>query len=420
MPTNILADVFASGKDLIPHIELAAYEYVKRGLAMRSRVKVLTDMTGFNTRKVSEYLQPPLATELAENTDIPTSLIRRTRTSSIEIKEYGSRYELTDRLIFTDLEDIVAQVAMALARGLADREEIQLIKTAYEGFNHNYTIGDSSTALDYKYAVRAMTEFRKRRGTTSAGDGVMYVGVHPYQQQDVWESLATINGAGFNMQFREDAVRNRAIPLFGNMEYVMQDYLPRNVLSRVKIDGTGGTFRLSVAGLTTGSIAVSATPATTATNIKTALDALSLGTWTVVANGANNLDIDVTPPTSLFVHADEELKVAVDYANDPTIDGFQKSAYDLVTTPSGVLGQDQFGENYGVVVEERSGWTKSPVWFRDAILFDLRQPPTAYMDVTKQGRVAEWSLYEKFGTAVWRPQLGMFIVSKATSPTAVP
>lgn len=411
-----LGMIMGSGLDLIPHIEEAAIFYITRAYVMQQRVTVFNDMEGFNPRKVSEYLLPQVAEELAEATDIPESVLYRTRRSQIDIKEVGDRYLLTDRRVQTDLENIVADTAFTLAKAVGDKVEIDLINEAVNSFKGG-TLGSAATDYSVDLPIAMQFEFAKRNGATNRGQ--LYHVIHPFQAAKLMRDLVNYGSGTVNLDWRNSAINGWRVPGFDGLDIVQSSFLPRNVNNRLVIDGTGGTFRLSVKGLTTGAITVSATPATTATNIKNALDALAIGTWTVAdaSGGTNNLDIDVTPPAALYVHADEELAVAVS-PTDPTLEA-QKSAYDLVTTPTGLAGTDQFGVAYGVAVQERSASVKSLMFYRPALALDIRQSPTAHYDTLHQGRTAEYSLYMKYGTGEWMPHLGAFIHTAASSPLAI-
>ena len=111
-----------------------------------------------------------------------------------------------------------------------------------------------------------------------------------------------------------------------------------------------------------------------------------------------------------------EFVVAIDYDN-PTVPG-EQSAYDLVTTVTGGPS-DIFGDELGVQVWERSATCKSLLFFRDALIHDVRKPVKAFFELTMQGRTAEYSVYETYGVGDWRPELGMTIETKCSSALAV-
>lgn len=415
MATGVLGDIFGVGLDLVPHLEARALKWVMRNYVMPARVSVLTDMSNgtWNTRKISEYLPGRIAQDLSENTAIGTTALARTRRAELDPYEVGDRYPISDRRESTDLEGIVSDSVLALGQSVGDRWERDLVVAALNSFIGG-TFGTAGAAFTVDHLIDAQYEFSKKRG--SKRYGTLYAVLNPLQVKPVMKSLIDWE-TGTNLAVRENALASWTLPGFPGMNIVQSEFVPRNVAYRVKIDGTGGTFRLSVRDLTTGAITVSATPATTATNIKNALDALSIGTWTVTANGGDNLDIDVTCST-LYLNADEELRVAINPAT-PTLEG-QKSAYDLVTTPDGTpLGTDLAGANYGVAVEEVSASAKALLFYREALALDVRQFPKGHFETTNQGRTANYSLYAKQAIGYWNPVLGMFINSTATSGLAV-
>jgi hypothetical protein len=423
MAINALSQILGGNLDLIPHIEHLAFQYITRQYVMASRVSVFDDMEGFNPRKVSEYLLPGIASELQENTDIPTSALARARRAQIDIKEVGDRYDITDRRVQTDLENILADVSFALGKAVGDKLEIDLINACLSYFIGG-NLGSAATAYTIDKAIDAQHEFAKVQGNTNRG--VLQHVIHPFQAREVMKDLIQFDGttAGVDLTFREDAIRSWKVPGFDGLEIVQTSFLPRRIINRVRVNATGGTFRLSVAGQTTAAITVSATPATMATNIKNALEALVFtngqtnGTWTVDGTGGL-LDIDVTPPVGLYLYADQELQVAVDYAN-PTLKG-QISAYDLTTgRTTGAIGLSLAGTSYGVDVQEISASCKSLMFFPSAIALDMRQAPTANFNLVKQGRTGEYALYTKYGVGYWQPDLGMTIETTASSAFAVP
>lgn len=413
--TAVLSQVLGTG--LIPHIEEAALDYIFREYVMPARVSIFSDMTGFNIRKISQYLPPRMAQELQEATDIPATELLRARLSEVTIKEYGDRYPITDRRYQTDPEDIVADTGVALGKAIGDRLEYDLINAGINQFLGG-TLGNASTVFSSDLAIDAQYEFAKIFGTSA--NGILYEVLHPFAARDTMKTLIKFDGsdAGAALDYRNEAIRSWTVPGFGNLDISQSSFIPRRVLHRIRVAGTGGTFRLSVAGLTTGAITVSTTPATMATNIKTALDALSIGTWTVADGGGGLLDIDVTPPTTLYTNADMELTVAIDRAT-PTLRGY-KSAYDLVTGTTGALGTDRNAVAYGVDIQERDASAKNLVFYRQALILDERQAATGYFENVNQGRTSEFSLYTKYGVGGWQPTYGMFIESKAASKLAVP
>ncbi len=157
-------------------------------------------------------------------------------------------------------------------------------------------------------------------------------------------------------------------------------------------------------------------------NIKAALEALTFtgnGTWTVT--GSANNDITITPPATLYLDDDSQLRVAVKYDEDGTLDNYvalQKSAYDLVTGLGGNI-VDSDGVSLGIKLYERSASAKSLMFYPDALAFDIREAVKSHFETVFQGRTAEYSAYMKYGVGKWSPELGMFIETTANSPFAV-
>lgn len=418
MALNGLAQVFGNGLDLIPHVEMGAIRWTQRMYVMPSRVANFTDMSGWNVRKISEYLKYRRAVELQEDTDIPDTKLARKRKVSVEPEEFGDRYRISDRREDTDLENIVADTIEALGRAIGDRKEQRFFEAALASFRGG-TLGSSSTDYSIALPIDAQHEFAHR-----ARRGLIYHVMHPFQAKTVLKDLVQFNGAnaGANLDFRNSAISAWKVPGFDGLNIAISDFVPRRVIHNMKVYGTGGTFRLAVKdGRTIGedvtaAITVSGTTATMQANIKAALEALTFdgnGTWTL--SGASNTAIVVTPPATLYLDAESELRVAIDY-DDPTLDG-EKSAYDLVTSLSDAP-EDVNGDSIGVEVTEKSASAKSLLFFRDALIHDIRKPVRANFELVHQGRTAEYAAYETAAIAGWRGELGMFIETKANSAFA--
>lgn len=418
MALNGLDVIYASGKDFIPHIEERAIRYTMRNYVMSARVKKVSDMTGWNVRKVSEYLRGRRAQTLAEDTDIPDTKLVRARKAEIEPIEVGDRYRISDRRVSTDLEDILSDTVEALGRAVGDRREADLFTAALAGFRGG-AMGSTSTDYSVNLPIDGQFEFRK-----AARRGQLYHVVHPFQARTVMKDLIAYNGASAQaaLEFRDSNIASWTVPAFEGLNIAVSDFLPRKIVNNVPVYGTGGTFRLALLSgdeigvNVTAAITVSATPATTVANIKAALEALTFsgnGTWTVA--GASNAAITVTPPTTLYLDGDSELRVAVDPANPTVVN--QKSAYDLVTTlTSAPLDKD--GAEMGVVVTEKSASAKALLFYRDALLLDIRSGLSVFFETVHQGRTGEYSVYETYGIGEWQGELGMTIETKANSAFA--
>lgn len=420
MALNGIAQLTANSSELLPHIEMGALRWTQRKFVMLPRVTNLGDMTGWNVRKISEYLKHRGAQDLQEDVSIPNTTLARARKAEVAPKEVGDSYRISDRRASTDLENIVRDVVTALGQSIGEKKERDLIKCAYDTFIGGQ-LGDSSTAYSIGLPIDAQYEFSKR-----AEGGQIYHVIHPFQARDVMKDLIAYSGtsAGAPLDFRNSAIKSWSIPAFQNLNIAVGDFIGRNIKTNVDIYGTGGTFRLAVNdGQTIGenvtaAITVSGTPATMNSNIKSALEALTFagnGTWTVTSTTLT--DILITPPATLFLDAESELRVAVNYAN-PTLYG-EKSAYDLIT---GVTGAptDVNGDSFGIVLSEYSATAKSLLFMPDALVHDARDNVHAWYATPddRQGRVAEFSAYTTYGVAGWRRERGMTIVTKASSKFA--
>src|SRR5258706_959227 len=165
MALNGLDKIFGGGLDLVPHVEMGALRWTQRFYVMPGRVTSLSDMTGWNARKISEYLKYRRAGQLSEDTDIPDTTLARKRKTSIEPLEYGDRYRISDRRADTDLENIVSDTIEALGRAIGDRKEQRFFDAALAGFTGG-SLGSSSVDYTIDLPIDAQHEFvhRARRG----------------------------------------------------------------------------------------------------------------------------------------------------------------------------------------------------------------------------------------------------------------
>lgn len=384
---TLWSDISASG--LIPHVEEAAIMVSFRNFVMPNIVRVATDMTGWNTRKVSEYLRARRAQNLDEATDIPATQVLRVRKTEISPYEVGDRYPISDRRADTDLENILADAASFLGNGIGARRERDLINVALAGFSGG-NISGGGAVFDWKKAVEANYEFQNR--ALEAGN--LFVVVHPFGARDVMKDLVTFSqtsGGQSVPAFRDTNISAWTVPAFQNTTIVVSPFVPRTITYNLDVSGItdAQTFRLEV--LTdrevnktiTAAITKSGTPATTVANVKAALEALTFtgnGTWTVT--GAANNAIAITPPVAL--DAEEELRAA----RDPLTGALYTNGADVVIT-------------------ETTATAKALMFYRDALLLDVRKPLRVYSEEVNQGRVLELSSYETFGTATWRDEMGM-------------
>lgn len=420
MALSNLTQLLVNAADtLVPHIEEAAFHFSMRRYVMAQRVTRKGDMQGWNVRKVSEYVPTRRAQALSEDTAIPDTNVARKRKGSISPKEVGDRHRISDRRAETDLEDVVRDTIQFLGQAIGDTKEADLMDVALDTFSGGNIDG---TGSDYSLAhpISAQFEFGHR-----AKRGEMFHVIHPFQARDVMQDLVAY-ASGTNLDYRDQAIAGWNVPGFNGLNIAISEFLPRNVIHYVDRGAAGGTFRLQIGSDNvigeniTATIAYSGTDATQATNMQTALNALDMsgfysgvGTWTVAfVSGVRFL---VTPPTDLYLDAMEELRTALDYT-DVHLEG-EKSAYDLLTTPS--LAVDVNGVARGVLVFEKSATCKSLLFMREAIIYDVRKPVTAFFELVNQGRTAEYSAYEVYGAGKWRHELGMTIDTDCNSAFAL-
>jgi hypothetical protein len=425
-----LAFLQANDAQFLPNIQESAIKYVFQKFVMASRVRVTTDMADdWNSRKVSEYMPARRAQQLAEDTAIPDTQLLRAKLAEVTPLEFGDRYRITERRAGTDPEQIVRDSIEALGYGVGSKVELDLLYAALNSFRGG-TLGTLAADLTMPLVNKASVRFRQVRG----GDANLFHVLHPYQIEPILEKLLTFTeatgGADALQNAVSGAVQSFNLPVIGNI--AIAPLLPRRVVIQLRVYGTTGTFRLQVGngyevGVNiTAAISANATAATVATNVKAALEALTFvgnGTWTVDGTGGL-LDIVITPPSTLFLSDPDQLRPAVKYDEDLHLDGgsfdsnFQKSAYDAVATlTSPPLDND--GNSLGFTIHEMSGAAKGLSFFRDALIYDIRKAPTAFSETTMQGRTFEYSLSTTYAADGWRPYLGMFLQSTATSPTFV-
>lgn len=418
MALNGLSQILGSGKTFIPHVEMGALRWAQRKYVMLPRVTNYGDMTGWNIRKISEYLKFRSAQTLAEDTEIPNTTLARARKAEIEPKEVGDRYRISDRRVNTDLENIIGDVIEALGTSIGEAKERDLMAMAYSSFIGG-TLGSSSVDYSLDLPIDGQHEFMK-----TARTGLIYHVLHPFQARKILKDLVAFSGssAGAPLDFRNSAIRSWQVPGFDNLNIAVGDFVGRNIVNNILVYGTGGTFKLALldgqdAGVNvTAAITVSAVVATMKTNIKSALEALTFtgnGTWTV--GGTTLLDMTITPPANLWLDAESELRVAVDYAN-PTLIG-EKSAFDLITGLSGAP-LDINAASLGVVVTEKSATAQGLLFQSDSLVHDSRDKVRGSFELVNQGRTAEYAAYTTYGVKGWRREKGMFIVTKANSAFA--
>lgn len=418
--------LIANNRELLPHIEMSAIKLIQKNYVLPGRVLTLSDMKGWNIRKISEYIPPVRAGELQESTAIPTTEVLRSRLAEVAPKEIGSAYEISDRRYTTDPEDILVDTVKFLARAIGERIEQDLYSTLNSAILR--VIDNKTQNYEFKDTVAATTVMQQHFDGVSQLHHVF----HPYQLYPIIGNMvkvtdattgqaAMMNGGATQAQLYNSPVGTLVT---GTMH-------PRRVIIKLHIAGDGGNFRLQVGdgnviGVNiTDEINYSATASAIDGDIKTALEALTFpgnGTWSVTGSSLD--DITVTPPPNLYLDDFSQLRVANEYNEKATINHYfdsttQKSSYDKITNPAtGVF--DMNGSQLGVVVRERSATAKVYSFFGDTIVRDVRESVKVHSNLElHDGRTTRYAMYTKYGVAPWRAYRGIATETKADSPYAV-
>lgn len=377
-----------SDPSLVPWIEEQALNYAKHRFVMATRVLTKTDMQGWNDRKVSQVQRPGNASQLQEATDIPESKHFRKRLASIAPEEWGDLYQISDRRIDTDPENVLADVIEALGYSLGRRREQKFFSAAIGNANLTLT---AAGAYTIDQAVQLQTEFESR-----AWSGQLYHVIHPFQELDVKVELLKLSNAAVP-DFRNQFIRQWSYGGFGGLNIAVSSMVPRKVVSRIVFPGppvAAETFRLRFGLVDTADIAIGANAAGTLTNILAALNALTpeMGTWT--GSGATYTTLKVTSPA--FV--DQESQLTYGYDSDG----------DLVDNVTG-----------GFRIEEVSATARAPFFQPQGIIHDVRKGLQVYQEWFNRKRVLEIGAYETYGIGAWEAERLAYIETDATSPLAV-
>lgn len=378
---------------LTPWIEESAYRFAMYNSVLPARVSVYSDMQGYNTRRVSEYIRNRRAQQLSEAVAIPDTVARRLNIAEVSPQEWGDSYPVSERRVTTDLENVLADIISFLGDSLAMRKEKVLMRTLLSGKTAANTINVSGN-YTLNEPIALQQEFMKRAFTR---DDTFHL-IHPFQALPIKKELIDLTRPADNVT---RASINRWLMGGGQgTEMVETPTLPRKITYRLVITATSGTFKLRAGELNNGAeaitanITVSTTASTMVTNIKTALDALGIGTWTV--SGTALTDITVESP--IYVDAEDELQIAL--------------------KPDGTPDTALTGGT--VVIQEKSARCAAPFYSRDAIILDLRQPFRYRFEENIKERVLQNYATEVFGAALWRKDRLFFVETNATSPLAVP
>lgn len=384
---QILAD-----EALIPWIEQRALDYVRQRFVMASRVLTLGDMTGWNTRKVSENRAPGRASQLDEGVDIPSkNKWLRKRLAEIDPKEWGDVYELTNRRTSTDPEQVLADVVGGLGYSLGREKENAIFDTILDNANSQIVVSAPTSPYTTDLAVQLQTVFEAKAWSDG---GQIYHVIHPFQELDVKLELIKLTNAAVP-DFRNQFIRQWSYGGFGNLNIAVSGMTPRKVLHRIVFPGSpvnGETFRLRFGLIDTANIAVGANAAATVTAIQSALDTVASGAYTVTGSAYSN----IRAQSLHFLDEESQLVKGLDD------DG------DVVDNATG-----------GFRVEEVSGVARAPFFQSVGVVNDIRQAVGVYTFWFPRARTLEIGATEVYGVGAWKQERLGYIESDATSPTAV-
>lgn len=371
---------------LVPWVEEAAFKYSMQRFVMASRVLVKTDMSGWNTRKISELLRPTGAKALSEGVEIPASKMHRKRLAEIAPSEWGDMYPITDRRIDTDPESVLSDVVTALGYSLGLRREQELFRVVLANAEHAFTYG---TNYDIGHAIQAQTLFGGKNY-----DGEVFHVIHPYQELSIMSELLKMSNTAVP-DFRNEFIRQWNFGGFGGLNIAVSNMTPRKVLSRLVFGSApvaAETFRLRFGLKDTANIAIGANVAATVTNIKTALDALGFGAFTVTGTNYNNVRVQ----SPVFVDEEMQLELGRDDEGD------------IVNNVTG-----------SIVIQEVSAVARAPFFERSGVIYDIRKALNVYQEWFPRRRTLEIGAYETYGVGAWRDERLGFIETNATAPNAV-
>jgi hypothetical protein len=221
--------------------------------------------------------------------------------------------------------------------------------------------------------------------------------VHPYQLQSIRNDIVDLakpaDSATRSIIKRWTMLGSEATTL------IESPNVPRKITYKLDFQNiTSGTFKLFV-GYTlldvpsiTADITYSATPATLVSNIKTALDALSHGVWTVSGTAIN--DITVVAPH--FVDTEDKLAVPL-------------------VQSTGLPDQALVGTNANIVITERSAKARAVFFNQNAFAFDLRENTNVSYEYLYDARTDMFYADENWGMGVYQPDRVMFVETDANS-----
>lgn len=374
-----------SDENLVPWIEERAFKFSMHRFVMAQRVQTFTDMTGWNVRKVSNYLRPKGAHRLEEGVEIPASKIERTRLAEIEPNEWGDRYPITNRRSTTDPEAVLSDTVQFLGYEMGRKREQLLFQgalAAAELSGLNLTdAGDYTMDM----AVELQTYFE-----ANAYNGQLFHVIHPYQERDIKLELLKLSNTAVP-EFRNRFIRQWSYGGFGGLNIAVSSMVPRKVTKRLVMSGasSGDQFTLKFGLEETEAITVGADEATTVASIKSALEALDVVTdnsYTVTVTGSDYADIEVL----VAAFMDEEMQLGVGSTDE-----------------------------VGITVQEVSAVARAPFLQPQAVVYDVRQRLNVYQEWKPAFRTLDIGGYEVYGVGPWNAERAAYIETDATSPLAV-
>ena len=443
--TNITLDyLIANNSRLLPHIEERAVRVSHHQTVMLQNSLQLPIMSGWAERATSAYTGIDLATELSENTDIPKANLYRNRLAASKPKEWGLAYELTDRRISSDPENILADVISALGIGLRRRIEELFFKAA-DSFTNK--LSESTNFALRPPTIATLLGLATQANHISPGVGDLLFVAHPYQVYQMYEELVAIGSAVTNKPIQGEAALSnlQQLPNLNNVALAIPNIglitlshnMPRRLQLKIRVHGANGNFRLQV-GSGNNIVPTSSPSSTTVYNItttiavagmnaariKAALDALNQGTWTVTGTNTGT-GFTIVYPTDLFLPDYYQLRVATDTSapdnisleSNAPIGYIQKSAYDNVggTDPYSDTPVDINGNNLGISLDETGATARMLAYRRNALAFDARTAPKLTADLLKDERVIRYAYYQTFNATGWDVRNGFTYMANAAA-----
>lgn len=222
---------YARIRHLLPDIWENVLDYLQYNTFMPSLVRTFSDMSGFQPRDVSEYIEGTVQDNLGELTDLTPTLYERRLLSQIRPKEIGAQYLITDRRTESDDAQIVADAAKSLGYMMGKKIETDLMAT-FGGFTGGL-VNKSGSSLLWSDIYAARTAL-----AMAAVPPPYKVVLHELQ----WHDLATAaNIAGSSLQplltVRDDIQSQYYKKSMNDMDFFVSGLVPLS-----STDAVGGMF----------------------------------------------------------------------------------------------------------------------------------------------------------------------------------